>query len=323
MPTRKLLALMVTLLGASLIECELGLSAPPDCPRADAPVQVVFQYENTGADPQLFASVVDEPLADDLPELVLLPGEGRVWVAIVSQLEEGQGVQAWTLSIAAEGDLEVAGATVDGTTADLAERHPFGLRQGGFQRTEIVDPTGGSIGEPQGHGVVSATVLAFSEAVMLPARGTATVLAIDLAGTRGARGVLRPRDGLRGSGGPVVNSATVLGASHDFDCHQQIAVRFGTPERPFRRGDANDDGVVDLADAVKILTVLFLGTSRFDCRDAADTDDDARVNIADAVALLHHLYLGGPPPAPPRPTDPCGRDPEPHTRDGCARYRSC
>jgi hypothetical protein len=41
---------------------------------------------------------------------------------------------------------------------------------------------------------------------------------------------------------------------------------------PFRRGDVNGDGSVDLADAVKVLTWLFLGDAPPDCLDAANAD---------------------------------------------------
>ncbi|HVR72838.1 MAG TPA: hypothetical protein VMT52_00830, partial [Planctomycetota bacterium] len=44
------------------------------------------------------------------------------------------------------------------------------------------------------------------------------------------------------------------------------------------------------------------------CADSADSNDDGRVDIADAVALLGYLFRGGPePPAP--GADSCGPDP--------------
>jgi hypothetical protein len=68
--------------------------------------------------------------------------------------------------------------------------------------------------------------------------------------------------------------------------------------RPFLRGDADDDGRVNLTDAVSILGQLFLGRAMV-CGDASDANDDGRVNLTDAVYVLGHLFLGGPPPAPP------------------------
>ena len=73
--------------------------------------------------------------------------------------------------------------------------------------------------------------------------------------------------------------------------------------RPFIRGDANHDGLIDLSDAVRILGVLFLGEPghSFQCSNAADVDDNNRHDITDAVALLVHLFIGGAPPVAPFP----------------------
>jgi hypothetical protein len=69
--------------------------------------------------------------------------------------------------------------------------------------------------------------------------------------------------------------------------------------RPFLRGDANEDGAVDVSDAVFILRFLFLGGPGPSCLDAADADDDGRLELTDAIFALNHLFLGGPPPPPP------------------------
>ncbi len=89
----------------------------------------------------------------------------------------------------------------------------------------------------------------------------------------------------------------------------------------FRRGDANSDGTVDIADMIYLLTHLFNGGPRPSCSDVVDVNDDGGVDLADPVFGLHYLFRGGPePPVPgPRtpdfdgtPTDPftCG-DPPP------------
>lgn len=67
----------------------------------------------------------------------------------------------------------------------------------------------------------------------------------------------------------------------------------------FVRGDANDDGAVDIADAIHTLGFLFSGGPAASCPDAADANDDGTVDIADAVAVLGHLFSGaGPLPSP-------------------------
>lgn len=65
------------------------------------------------------------------------------------------------------------------------------------------------------------------------------------------------------------------------------------PERPFLRGDLNDDAVVDLTDAIYLLGWLFLGGKPPSCADAADANDDCRIDISDASSILNFLFLGG------------------------------
>jgi len=75
----------------------------------------------------------------------------------------------------------------------------------------------------------------------------------------------------------------------------------------FVRGDANDDGALNIADAISILGYLFGGQAAPGCLDTADTNDDSAVNVADAISLLGHLFAGtGPLPA---PFPECGEDP--------------
>jgi len=76
---------------------------------------------------------------------------------------------------------------------------------------------------------------------------------------------------------------------------------------PFIRGDATFDSVVNISDAVYILSFLFLGGPAPPCEDAADTDDRGNIQIGDAIYILNFLFIGGArPPAPfPEPgTDP-------------------
>ncbi|MFN0057703.1 MAG: carboxypeptidase regulatory-like domain-containing protein [Planctomycetota bacterium] len=76
----------------------------------------------------------------------------------------------------------------------------------------------------------------------------------------------------------------------------------------FRRGDANLDSSVNLADAITILNRLFVvGTPPLPCTDAGDVNDDGVLNIADPITLLSYLFAGGAPPPPPFAT--AGVDP--------------
>ncbi len=64
------------------------------------------------------------------------------------------------------------------------------------------------------------------------------------------------------------------------------------PTRSFRRGDCNDDGAVDISDAIFTLGSLFLDDGIPSCDDACDSNDDGAVDISDAIATLGVLFLG-------------------------------
>jgi hypothetical protein len=86
----------------------------------------------------------------------------------------------------------------------------------------------------------------------------------------------------------------------------------------FRRGDANGDRQLDLADPIRILERLFLGGEPLPCEDAADANDDGSLDLADPVTILGHLFLGGPPLPP--PGEACGDDATP---DGLGCGKGC
>jgi hypothetical protein len=77
-------------------------------------------------------------------------------------------------------------------------------------------------------------------------------------------------------------------------------LEFTTPAR-FKRGDANDDGGVDISDAVLVLGSLFRGRTPPECIDAADADDSGKVNVTDPLFILGFLFTSGPHPPPPGP----------------------
>lgn len=90
---------------------------------------------------------------------------------------------------------------------------------------------------------------------------------------------------------------------------------------PFRRGDSNVDGTVDLSDAIHSLGYLFLGSpADLDCHDASDSNGDGTIDLTDAVYGLAYLFQGGPPPPAPGPLE-CGSLAEAVL--GCERYPAC
>lgn len=89
----------------------------------------------------------------------------------------------------------------------------------------------------------------------------------------------------------------------------------------FLRGDVANDGVLQVSDPLTILGYLLVeNPTRLDCLDAADTNDDGRLDIADAVFLLSHLFLGTEPP--PVPFPECAEDPTADELD-CEQYTVC
>ena len=83
------------------------------------------------------------------------------------------------------------------------------------------------------------------------------------------------------------------------------------PDDAFIRGDCNLDLGVNVADAVFLLSSLFIpGATPLGCRDSGDVNDDGGVNVADAVFLLSSLFIPGATPIPePNMQSGCGPDP--------------
>jgi hypothetical protein len=78
----------------------------------------------------------------------------------------------------------------------------------------------------------------------------------------------------------------------------------------FLRGDVDENGTLELTDAVGILGHLFLESGVPPrCGDIADVNDDGRLDISDPVYLLVYLFQGGPVPSAPAVT--AGLDPTP------------
>ena len=81
---------------------------------------------------------------------------------------------------------------------------------------------------------------------------------------------------------------------------------FDVVEREYLRGDVNLDGLINIADVIKITGYLFHGDTIY-CLKAADTNDDGVVDIADAVYLANYLFTSGD--EPPPPFNEAGQDP--------------
>ncbi len=83
----------------------------------------------------------------------------------------------------------------------------------------------------------------------------------------------------------------------------------------FQRGDATQDGTIDLTDAVYILEHLFLGGPPLPCPDAGDINDDGQLDVSDPISTLDYLFRAGADPRPPFPAK--GLDPTPDSLGTC------
>ncbi len=62
------------------------------------------------------------------------------------------------------------------------------------------------------------------------------------------------------------------------------------------RGDADGDGMIDIADVIYLLNYLYKGGSAPDPLERGDANEDGVVDLADAVYLINYLFRQGPPP---------------------------
>jgi hypothetical protein len=74
----------------------------------------------------------------------------------------------------------------------------------------------------------------------------------------------------------------------------------------FLRGDANDDGRMNIADPIWIIAELVYQGPRTQCASAADANDDGLEDLSDAMYLIQYQFLGGSKPS--APFLACGPD---------------
>ena len=64
----------------------------------------------------------------------------------------------------------------------------------------------------------------------------------------------------------------------------------------FVLGDANYDGVINVADVVYLINFVFKGGPAPIPYASGEVNGDAQINLADAVYLINYIFKGGPPP---------------------------
>ena len=87
-------------------------------------------------------------------------------------------------------------------------------------------------------------------------------------------------------------------------------------QKPFMRGDCEPDNAIDIGDAVCILAHTFF-EQPIPCEDACDSNDNGQIDLADAIYLLNYIFTAGL--LPPAPFIEKGLDQTPEGL-GCHQY---
>jgi hypothetical protein len=258
---------------------------PPPGPNSPGPDPTPDDLDCGAYDPSVPPKNADLDLALEClgPDPSGTPGRHQVAVTLTTRNNTaGEGAEAWSLSIGAEG-YQVVSATTAGTAAALTTDTPPGYRDpdSSFSRQEVIDPDRIVGLGPQGPGAVAAIQLSTGGgANQLPGSGTVRLLILtveeDPPGGPGPHRLFFA-DGKQGSGRPVRNVITIGGTS-------QVAIP-GTLEECIP--DCNANGRADAAD-------IFTGASKDcdestvpdECEIASGTSEDCNANgIPDACDI--------------------------------------
>ncbi|MBN1441292.1 MAG: PD40 domain-containing protein [Planctomycetes bacterium] len=133
---------------------------------------------------------------------------------------------------------------------------------------------------------------------------------VDTEGNQAAGGDSGLSDLVDGGGMVLFESFATSLAGGDPVGAGDIFVRLDPWLEPFRRGDTDLSGQVNITDSIAIFNYLFQGGAAPLCLDSADADDSGLLNLTDGVYISNYLFLAGPPPPDPGPWS-CGTDPTP------------
>lgn len=110
---------------------------------------------------------------------------------------------------------------------------------------------------------------------------------------------------------PVTNVMVVAGNSLASILQDGTVTLQAVSVTPFIRSDANADGRNDVADAIWMLSDLFLGGPTFNCLGGNDANNDGFYDTADPVFVISYQFLDGSAPSAPFPDCGIAADQEP------------
>ncbi len=284
-----------------------GPSPPPPGPESPGPDPSPDDLGCEAYGPRPPSRLANLDLAfESIGELSGQPGETVRFEAAVlltiSGNTAGTGPEGWSISLFAEG-ARVLEATTSGTAAsdDRLFLPP---------RSKVVsDPS------TQEEGAVSMVFLVRRfpyDWVTRPAEGTMTILRLTLEAmvpaTDPAMARLRFIDGRKGLfGGPVVRNIVAIEGTAQIPEFHDLEIRLVPLPNSQLPGDCNQDGALDISDAICLLGHLFLGSpATMPCEGGTvldpgnvallDSNSDGMVDLSDAVRVLWYLFGGSPPP---------------------------
>ncbi|MBI4585657.1 MAG: hypothetical protein HY717_16725 [Planctomycetes bacterium] len=95
----------------------------------------------------------------------------------------------------------------------------------------------------------------------------------------------------------------------------------------FHRGDPNNDGDMDVSDAIFLLRFLYLDSIEPACLESADVNNDGLIELQDSINILNFVFKGNVQFADPGPLfrscGPDSDDPGSPAHLGCEAYDHC
>lgn len=82
----------------------------------------------------------------------------------------------------------------------------------------------------------------------------------------------------------------------DYSPHSTIAMSYAFVGCCLTAGDANNNGSVNIGDALFVIALVFQDGPSPECNDAADANGNNSVNIADAIYIINRVFSQGPAP---------------------------
>lgn len=96
--------------------------------------------------------------------------------------------------------------------------------------------------------------------------------------------------------GTIGQTAVETSTSAAFRLHQGYWQNFASASCCTTPGDANNDDLINVGDAVFIVNYIFKGGDAPPCPEEADANCDVTINVGDAVYIINYVFKGGPDP---------------------------